>query len=264
MGAPAHLALSPKAEGGVIAGKGNCPHGDNNSEFIRMQPGIPMKSQVRHRGSGMSAVLARRGRRATKPLPPPPPTSQFGCPSPHGTSPSASPERAWRSSCTRKLGISASKSRWLLAPKWGSPMSSKEDTSVSLNCLGLHSSFRCPPRAPSLARCGAAVCLFSKWDCRGTPEDEKAQDRDRKAAARRSPMEMLHLLHLFLFCWYFNLSAKTNSKLQDLVWSFVFSADFSAYHHILLCSRQCVLLGFVWHQAAQAGAIGRLWYIKNR
>lgn len=180
-----------------------------------MQPGIPVKSQVRHHGCGMSAVLARRERKATKLLPPPLLTTQPRCPS-LLNSPSASPERAWRSCCTRKLGVSALKSRWLLAPKQGSPVSSRKDTSVSQNCLGLHPSFRCPPRTPSVPCCGAAVCLFSNWDCRDTPEDEKAQDRDREAAVRRSPMEMLHLLHLFLFCWYFNLSAKTSSKLQDL------------------------------------------------
>lgn len=121
-----------------------------------------------------------------------------------------------------------------------------------------------PPTGTLSCTLWCCLCLFSNWGCRDTPEDEKAHDKDRKAAARRSPMEMLHLLHLFLFCWYFNLSAKTSSKLQDLAWSFVFSADFSAYHHILLCSRQCVLLGFFWHQATWAGAIGRLWYIKNR
>lgn len=37
MGASTTLALSHKAEGGVIVGEGDHPHGDNNSEFIRMQ-----------------------------------------------------------------------------------------------------------------------------------------------------------------------------------------------------------------------------------
>lgn len=91
-------------------------------------------------------------------------------------------------------------SRWLLAPKRGSSVSSKEETaSVSLNCLRFHPPSCCHPRAPTRACCGAAVCFFSNWDCRDTPEDEKAQSRNRKAAARRSPVEMLHLLHLFLF-----------------------------------------------------------------
>lgn len=74
--------------------------------------------------------------------------------------PSDSPEKAWVSSCIRKQGVSALKSRWLLAPKWGNPMSSREETSVSLNCLGLHPSFRCPPRAASLARCGAVSAFL--------------------------------------------------------------------------------------------------------
>lgn len=84
MGAPAHLGLSPKAEGDVIAGEGNCPHGDNNSEFIRLYPD-EITDQAPWKW--MSVVLARRGRRATKPLPPPLLTTQPGCPSLHGTSP---------------------------------------------------------------------------------------------------------------------------------------------------------------------------------
>lgn len=116
--------------------------------------------------------------------------------------PSASPERAWRTSCTRKLGVSALKSRWLLAPKWGRPMSSREDTSVS-ELPGVASILPLPPSGSLSGTLWCCLCLFSNWNCRGTPEDEKAQDRDRKAAVRRSPMEMLHLLHLFLFLLVF-------------------------------------------------------------
>lgn len=186
------LALSLHAEGGVIAGEGNCPRSDNKSLFIGMQPGIPAKpwkwdecgasqeGEEGHQNSpSSSAWYPARG---AQPAWDPPPL-----------------HLSRRSSCTRKPGVSAFRSRWLLAPKWGSPVSSKEDTSVSLNCLRLHPSSHCPPWAPAPACCGAAVCLFSNWDCCDTPEDKKAQGRNRKAAARRSPMEMLHLLPLFLF-----------------------------------------------------------------
>lgn len=263
MGVPAYVVLSPKAEGGVIAGEGNCPWWQ---QLWVHQDAARYPYEITGQAPWMWDECRARQEREEGHQTSPSSTAHYPAwvSQPAWNNPSASPGRAWRSSCTRKPGISALKSRWLLAPRWGSPMSSRKDTSVSQNCLGSHASFRCPPRAPSPARCGAAVCLFSNWDCRDTPEDEKAQDRDRKAAVRRSPMEILHLLHLFLFCWYFNLSSKTSSKLQDLAWSFVFSEGFSAYHRILLCSRQCVLLGFFWHQATRAGAIGRLWYIKNR
>lgn len=82
---PACLALPQHStEGGVIAGEGNCTHGDNNSLFIGMRPRIPAKPQVGRQGSETSAVLARR---ATKPLPPSPPGTQAGGLSPHGNPP---------------------------------------------------------------------------------------------------------------------------------------------------------------------------------
>lgn len=57
----------PKQKEVSLQGKG-IVH-DNNSEFIRMQPGIPMKSQLRHHGCGMSAMLAGRGRRGPQTSP---------------------------------------------------------------------------------------------------------------------------------------------------------------------------------------------------
>lgn len=147
----------PKQKEVSLQGKG-IVH-DNNSEFIRMQPGIPMKSQLRHHGCGMSAVLAGRGRRGPQTSPSSTAHYPAWVSQPAWSNPSASPGRAWRSTCSRKLGVSALKSRWLLAPRWGSPMSFRKDTSVSQNCLRSHPSFRCPPRAPSPARCGAA-CAF--------------------------------------------------------------------------------------------------------
>lgn len=80
------LALSLHAEGGVIAGEGNCPRSDNKSLFIGMQPGIPAKpwkwdecgasqeGEEGHQNSPSSSAWypARGAQPAWDPPPPPP------------------------------------------------------------------------------------------------------------------------------------------------------------------------------------------------
>lgn len=156
----------------------------------------------------MRAVLARSGRRAPK-------LSLLLCsvPSPHGTTPLHLRGDPGGHLAPESQDFQQPRAHGSLPRSGASPSSSKEDTGVSLTCLALHPSFCCLAQAPAPARCGAAVCLFGNWDCWDAPEDKQAQGRIRKAAARSRPTEMQHLLHLFLFCWYFNLSAKTNSRI---------------------------------------------------